>query len=60
MSPNKTNEDVPPILRTIFPGWTEEQLSLATEELTRFLGLLYDDQIQEKCYVRRIPRANNP
>ncbi len=47
MPSTDTEAEVAPILRTVFPEFSEQQLHLAQEEFSRFFGLLYDDYLED-------------
>lgn len=47
-SDGKEHSDVAPILRAVFPEFTEDELQRAHVEFARFLGLLYDDYREER------------
>ena len=44
----KAKIDEASILRVVFPHFTEEELLLAHEEFSYFLGFLYDDYLKQK------------
>lgn len=41
-------QEAAPILRAVFPEFTDDEIMLADAEISRFLGLLLDDYMKEK------------